>query len=87
MIILTVPMSNIQTIILFIFYFYYHINIFLQNEFAYIYILKNLSSFSNEGRVSFIDFLKELSRSRDFCCWSNSLFQSLGPRDETENFV
>ena len=46
--------------------------------------LKNLSSFSNERRVSFIDFLKEVSRSRDFCC---CLLQSLGPRDETENFV
>ena len=45
-------------------------------------IQKNLSSFSNERRVNFIDFLKEVSRSRDLCCWSNSLFQSLGPRDE-----
>ena len=43
---------------------------------------KNVSSFSNERRVSFIDFLKNVLRSRDFCCWSNSFFQSLGPRDE-----
>ena len=25
-------------------------------------------------------FLKEVSWSRDFCCWPNSLFQGLGPR-------
>ena len=25
--------------------------------------------------------------SRDFCCWSKSLFQSLDPCDEVENFV
>ena len=37
--------------------------------------------FSNERRDNFIDFLKQISLSRDFCCWSNSLFQSLGPRD------
>ena len=49
--------------------------------------LKNLSLFSNERRVSFIYFLKEISQSIEFCYWSNSSFQSLGPRDETEHFV
>ena len=48
-------------------------------------IQENLSLFSSERRVSFIDFLKDVLLSRDFCCWSNSLFQSLGCRDETEN--
>ena len=50
-------------------------------------IQENLSSFSHERRVCFIDFLKEVSRSRDFYCWSNSLFQSLGPRDETFGII
>ena len=49
--------------------------------------LRNFFSFSNERINNFIAFLKQASRFRYLCCWSNSLLKSIGSRDKTENFV
>ena len=48
---------------------------------------KNLVLFFNGRKDNFIDFIKQIWQFRDFYSWSNSLFQSLGPSDETEYFI
>ena len=44
-------------------------------------------SFSIQRSEVFTEFLKPLMYAMFFCSWFKSLLQSLGPRDETPNFV